>query len=141
MECRAEFVGWSFAFLSDTIVSYVTASQYLDQNIYTPNSILENKYENTWKFYTNPDNPIVDSTETNNPWCKNKVVPERCTTIFDLVKAVKNVLSDANYYTHLLEDATYEMLGMKKPNRKKEVASTEMEEVKKKDNNIFNIKL
>lgn len=51
-----------------------------------------------------------------------------------LVKAVKNVLSDANYYTHLLEDATYEMLGMKKPNRKKEVASTEMEEVKKKDN-------
>ena len=51
-----------------------------------------------------------------------------------LVKAVKNVLSDANYYTHLLEDATYEMLGVKKPNRKKEVASTEMEEVKKKDN-------
>jgi hypothetical protein len=91
MECRAEFVGWSFAFLSDTIVSYVTASQYLDQNIYTPNSILEDKYENTWKFYTNPDNPIVDSTETNNPWCKNKVVPERCTTIFDLVKAVKNL--------------------------------------------------
>ena len=51
-----------------------------------------------------------------------------------LAKAVKNVLSDANYYTHLLEDATYELLGMKKPNRKKEVVSTEMEEVKKKDN-------
>ena len=51
-----------------------------------------------------------------------------------LAKAVKNVLSDANYYTHLLEDATYEMLGMKKPNRKKEEATTEMEEVKKKDN-------
>jgi hypothetical protein len=91
MECRAEFVGWSFAFLSDTIVSYVTASQYLDKNIYTPNSILENKYENTWKFYTDPNNPIINSTETNNPWCRNKVVPERCTTIFDLVKAVKNL--------------------------------------------------
>jgi len=51
-----------------------------------------------------------------------------------LNKAVKNVLSDANYYTHLLEDATYELLGMKKPNRKKEVTNTEMEEVKKKDN-------
>lgn len=28
MECRAEFIGYSFAFLSDTIVSYVEAAQF-----------------------------------------------------------------------------------------------------------------
>lgn len=55
-----------------------------------------------------------------------------------LAKAVKNVMSNPNYYTNLLEDATYELLGMKKPNRKKSSEVTEMEEVKAKDNKAKN---
>jgi len=55
-----------------------------------------------------------------------------------LDKAVKNVMSNPNYYTDLLEDATYELLGIKKPNRKKASTATEMEEVKAKDNKAKN---
>jgi len=55
-----------------------------------------------------------------------------------LDKAVKNVMSNPTYYTDLLEDATYELLGMKKPNRKKASTATEMEEVKAKDNKAKN---
>lgn len=75
MDCRAEFIGYSFAFLSDAIVGYVAASQYLP-NSYGAQSKLRNKYVAT----TNRD-----GNELSN-FCDNPVVGNgRCYTINDLL--------------------------------------------------------
>ena len=81
MECRAEFIGYTFAFLSDVIVGYVMASQYLDETKYSPKSILEGFYTETNKYY---------GKEGYDPFCvkdsqRNTV---KCTTIMDLLKSI-----------------------------------------------------
>ena len=87
MECRAEFIGYSFAFLSDTIVSYVQASQYLKETPYRPQGILREKYEQTKEFY-NKGSDIENPNVTTN-WCDNNVISNRCTTIIDLLNSLK----------------------------------------------------
>jgi len=84
MECKAEFIGWSFAFLSDMIVGYIGASQLLPEGTYGTKQSLRNAYENTWKFYT--DNKLVTG---GNPFCDNPAVsPNRCVNILDILKAL-----------------------------------------------------
>jgi len=81
MECRAEFIGYTFAFLSDVIVGYVMASQYLDKTKYSPQEILADFYTETNKYY---------GKEGYDPFCvkdsqRNTV---KCTTIMDLLKSI-----------------------------------------------------
>ena len=81
MECRAEFVGYSFAFLSDTIVGYVAASQYLKKETYAPQEKLRKKYVETTKR---------DGNDLLN-FCDNDVIGKgRCYTINDLLFKIKN---------------------------------------------------
>ena len=92
MECRAEFVGYTFAFLSDTIVSYVAASQKLKEK-YNPNGILREKYVDTISFYR--ENGLKDVYgESGQPWCDNEtsIVAKKggCMTIWDLIKFLKH---------------------------------------------------
>jgi len=86
MECRAEFIGYTFAFLSDMIVSYVEASQNLKDQ-YNPQGILRQKYADTKKFYVNNGINIVGNGE--QPWCDTPKNPNHCTTIMDLIGALK----------------------------------------------------
>ncbi len=93
MECRAEFVGYTFAFLSDTIVSYVAASQKLKKERYNPNEILRQKYVDTITFYE--ENGLTGLYGQNGqPWCDNTtsiVAKEKsCMTIWDLIKFLKH---------------------------------------------------
>lgn len=88
MECRAEFVGYSFAFLSDTIVSYVAASMHLPKK-YNADDILREKYVKTLSFYQENGLKGADS----NIWCDNQsglVPPGKCMRIWDLVRFIKN---------------------------------------------------
>ena len=79
MECRAEFIGYSFAFLSDMIMGYVGASQYLKPEVYRPQQILRQKYQDTVNR---------DGNDLQN-FCDNPVITEgRCYTINDLLKVV-----------------------------------------------------
>lgn len=93
MECRAEFIGYSFAFLSDTIVGYVGASQYLKKDVYHPQEILQKKYNSTFEFYKKNNLPnFPDNPSTKNPWCNNPVLgggEGRCFTINDLLARIK----------------------------------------------------
>ena len=86
MDCRAEFIGYSFAFLSDVIMGYVGASQYLKEETYKPQGILREKYVNTVKR---------DGNDLQN-FCDNPVITEgRCYTINDLLR----VVNDFDKYT------------------------------------------
>jgi hypothetical protein len=60
MECKGEFIGYSFAFLSDTIVGYVGASQFLNSS-YDPQGKLKQKYLDTKKFYKDNGSSINSS--------------------------------------------------------------------------------
>lgn len=75
MECRAEFIGYTFAFLSDVIVGYVMASQYLDSEKYSPKEILADFYALTNEYY---------GKSGTDPFC----VDGKCTTIMDLLKSI-----------------------------------------------------
>lgn len=114
MECRGEFIGWSFAFLSDIIVSYVSASQYLDNNKYHQQQYLRQVYEDTWKFYQN--NNLV-TTDSKNPFCDNPAFGggERCCTIRDLLFSInrlnKNDLPDVKGSTEFTK--LQNLLGLK----------------------------
>jgi hypothetical protein len=92
MECRAEFIGYTFAFLSDTIVSYVQASQKLKEDTYHPQQILEEKYKITKEFYE-ANNLVIDGDPgtTGSPWCGNvkSQTKRKCTTIYDLLNSLK----------------------------------------------------
>lgn len=88
MECTAEFIGYTFAFLADTIVGYVAASQFLDDGKYAPQEKLRSKYSLTRNFYI--DNNIKSYETTNpkgGPWCDNAAIGNgKCTTIYDLLQ-------------------------------------------------------
>ena len=87
MECRGEFIGYSFAFLSDTIVGYVAASQYLKPELYSPQQKLKDKYEASNSFYLANGLDVPPSS----PFCNNPVIGEgRCMTIHDLLFQIKN---------------------------------------------------
>jgi len=88
MECRGEFIGYSFAFLSDTIVGYVGASQYLKKETYNPQEKLRKKYVDTWNFYK--ENGLTVQDQAGAPWCDNPVLGVgRCFTINDLILKIK----------------------------------------------------
>jgi len=93
MECRAEFIGYSFAFLSDTIVSYVQASQNLKESDYKPQQILEQKYKETTDFYNRgSEEPVVTTAWCGNPRAKGTGTADgnpKCTTILDLLDSLK----------------------------------------------------
>ena len=81
MDCRAEFIGYSFAFLSDMIMGYVGASQYLKQEVYKPQQILRQKYQDTVNR---------DGNDFTN-FCDNPVITDgRCYTINDLLRVVND---------------------------------------------------
>ena len=87
MECRAEFIGWSFAFLSDMIVSYIGAAQQLPQSTYNSKEYLRKSYENTWEFYTK--NKLATG---DNPFCDNPdISPTGCVTILDILRAIDRI--------------------------------------------------
>lgn len=84
IECRGEFIGWTFGFLSDVMVSYASASQYLDEALYQPQAILKQKYEDTWKYYI--DSGLIPAG-TSNPFCsiQKSDGTTRCKTIKDFL--------------------------------------------------------
>lgn len=86
MDCRAEFIGYSFAFLSDMIMGYVGASQYLKKETYRPQEILRKKYIDT----------VARDKNTFENFCDNPVITEgKCYTINDLLR----VVNDFDTYT------------------------------------------
>jgi murein DD-endopeptidase MepM/ murein hydrolase activator NlpD len=80
MECRAEFIGYSFAFLSDMVMGYVAASQYLSETEYRPQEILKRKYQET----------VANDGNNINNFCNNSARPNRCLSIQDLLSLVNN---------------------------------------------------
>jgi len=91
MECTAEFIGYTFAFLSDTIVAYVAASQELQKETYNPQDKLKRKYQTTRDFYYGNGLKTYEN-QPLGPWCNNPAIGgggeygDRCTTIFDLLQ-------------------------------------------------------
>ena len=84
IECRGEFIGWTFGFLSDVMVSYASAAQYLNEGLYRPQAILKQKYEDTWNYYI--DSGFIPEG-TPQPYCsvQNPDGTTRCKTIKDLL--------------------------------------------------------
>lgn len=97
MECSGKFIGYTFAFLSDMIVGYIAASQFLDEDKYKPQQILREKYKATKIHYNNQElDSDIDDTSPFSPWCDNTAIGDnRCTTIMDLVKLI-NVFEKDN---------------------------------------------
>jgi len=89
MECKGEFIGYSFAFLSDTIVGYVGASQFLNSS-YDPQGKLKQKYLDTKKFYKDNGLTVEDPVKSGTPWCDNPALPGRCYTIQDLLHKIQD---------------------------------------------------
>ena len=84
MECRAEFVGYSFAFLSDVLIGYVYAAGFLDEvsTKYGFNGKLQKIYDKTVKFYNSPAGGNLGVT---NNFCSG---PNGCLKIPDLLKSL-----------------------------------------------------
>jgi len=106
IECRGEFIGWTFGFLSDVMVSYASAAQYLDEGLYRPQAILKQKYEDTWNYYI--DSGFIPNG-TPNPFCnvQNADGTTRCKTIKDFLTdndlLSKNTLPDIKGSTEFTE--------------------------------------
>jgi hypothetical protein len=89
MECRAEFIGYTFAFLADVIVWYVLSSQFLKENDYQPRQKLRNKYIATKEYYNTGRNVPLPG-DIAEPWCDNPQIGQgKCTTIGDLLTFLK----------------------------------------------------
>jgi hypothetical protein len=86
MECRAEFVGYTFAFLADVIVGYVKASQRLPRDTYFPQEKLKDKYDSYANFIGK-----------SNIWCGNPVSKSylQCTTLHDLITSLNKFESQS----------------------------------------------
>jgi hypothetical protein len=97
-ESKAEFVGWSYAFLADMLMGFVMAAG----KMYDWNSdcVLEQKYEETMKYYREnglyDPNTFADSrvaSRPDNPFCKPAPAGKcaECITILDMLKKIENI--------------------------------------------------
>ena len=121
-EAKAEFIGWSYAFLADMLMGYIRCSNYMDGQ-WKAQPKLKQKYDETIKYYI--DNGIYDETDyllvnneeidyvdgtpdTIQPFCRKRAGTAiiRCKTISDLladIEIVKDFLAAAKTDDSYLE--------------------------------------
>lgn len=83
MECRAEFIGYSFAFLSDIFMGYVMAASLLP-NVYRFKDKLKEIYDKTDIFY---EENVVGNDYDKTYFCDT---PNGCITVLQLLKALNS---------------------------------------------------
>jgi len=83
MECRAEFIGYSFAFLSDIFMGYVMAASLLPNN-YGFKDTLEKIYDKTNKFYKEN---VAGNDYDETYFCSG---PNGCITVLQLLKGLNS---------------------------------------------------
>lgn len=83
MECRAEFIGYSFAFLSDIFMGYVMAASLLPNN-YGFKDNLKKVYDNTNKFYKEN---VAENDYDETYFCDG---PNGCITVLQLLKELSS---------------------------------------------------
>jgi len=97
-ECKAEFVGYSFAFLSDILMGYIMAAPFLDQiasGRYNFAMKLKKVYQDTIDFYKNNIESVgnIVAVEMNiDTFCPDG----KCHNIFTLIKSLKTFLDKAS---------------------------------------------
>jgi len=97
-ECKAEFVGYSFAFLSDILMGYIMAAPFLDQiagGRYNFAMKLKKVYQDTIDFYKNNIESVgnIGAVEMNiDTFCPDG----KCINIFTLIKSLKTFLDKAS---------------------------------------------